>query len=146
MTSAIRACRRLPRCSTGAAILAGVWTFIPKAISSAKRLRPDMNLLMVVAVCGAIYLGDWLEAAMVAFLFTLSLALESWSVGRRIALLLVSANLTPPTVSVLNGEGEEKSVAAADVALGTRFIVRPGQRIPLDGKIRSGTSEINQAR
>jgi Cd2+/Zn2+-exporting ATPase len=128
-----------------AAILAGVWTFIPKAISSAKRLRPDMNLLMVVAVCGAIYLGDWLEAAMVAFLFTLSLALESWSVGRARRAVAALLNLTPPTVSVLNGEGAEKSVAAADVALGTRFIVRPGQRIPLDGKIRSGTSEINQA-
>lgn len=128
-----------------AAILAGVWTFIPKAVLSAKRLRPDMNLLMVVAVCGAIYLGDWLEAAMVAFLFTLSLALESWSVGRARRAVAALLNLTPPTVSVLSGEGAEKSVPAADVSLGTRFVVRPGQRIPLDGKVRSGTSEVNQA-
>ncbi|MBL9090775.1 MAG: cation-translocating P-type ATPase [Planctomycetaceae bacterium] len=129
----------------GAAISAGVWTFIPKAVSSAKRLRPDMNLLMVVAVCGAIYLGDWLEAAMVAFLFTLSLALESWSVGRARRAVAALLNLTPPTVSVLDGDGAEKSVPAVDVSLGTRFVVRPGQRIPLDGKVRSGTSEINQA-
>ena len=128
-----------------AAIFAGVWTFIPKAISSARRLRPDMNLLMVVADCGAIYLGDWLEAAMVAFLFTLSLALESWSVGRARRAVAALLNLTPPTVAVLNGDNVEMSVAAADVSLGTRFIVRAGQRIPLDGRIRSGTSEINQA-
>lgn len=127
-----------------AAILAGVWTFIPKAISSAKRLRPDMNLLMVVAVCGAIYLGDWLEAAMVAFLFTLSLALESWSVGRARRAVAALLNLTPPTVAVLK-DGIEQSIAAAEVSVGTRYIVRPGQRIPLDGKIRSGTSEVNQA-
>ena len=135
----------IAKATYGAAILAGVWTFIPKAVSSARRLRPDMNLLMVVAVCGAIYLGDWLEAAMVAFLFTFSLALESWSVGRARRAVAALLNLTPPTVSVLNGEGVERNVPAADVSLGTRFVVRPGQRIPLDGKVRSGTSEINQA-
>jgi len=129
----------------GIAIVSGVWTFVPKAIASARRLRPDMNLLMVVAVCGAIYLGDWLEAAMVAFLFTLSLALESWSIGRARRAVAALLNLTPPTVLVLSDDGSEKSVDASEVAIGSRFIVRAGQRIALDGRIRSGTTEINQA-
>ena len=64
------------------AILFGVWLVAPKAWSSARRLSPDMNLLMVVAVAGAIGLGEFFEAATVAFFFSLSLYLESWSVGR----------------------------------------------------------------
>lgn len=127
------------------AIVVGVWTFVPKAIVSARRLRPDMNLLMLVAVAGAVYLGDWLEAAMVAFLFTLSLALESWSISRARNAVAALLNLTPPSVSVIAPDGSERDVVAEEVSLGSRFIVRAGQRIPLDGRVLSGSGEINQA-
>ncbi len=127
-----------------AAILAGVWTFLPKAWAAIRRFRPDMNLLMVVAVAGAVYLGDWLEAAMVAFLFTLSLALESWSVGRARRAVAALMNLTPPKVRVISGQ-ETKEVLAAEVAVGTKFVVRPGDRIPLDGRVITGTSEVDQS-
>ena len=129
----------------GIALVAGTWTFIPKAWIAARRLRPDMNLLMVVAVCGAMFLGEWLEAAMVAFLFTLSLALESWSIGRARRAVAALLNLTPPTVSVLSADRSEKNVSAEQVAVGTRFVVRAGERIALDGRVVSGTSEVNQA-
>ncbi|MBN8624749.1 MAG: cadmium-translocating P-type ATPase [Planctomycetes bacterium] len=127
-----------------AAILAGVWTFLPKAWAAIRRFRPDMNLLMVVAVAGAVYLGDWLEAAMVAFLFTLSLALESWSVGRARRAVAALMNLTPPKVRVISGQ-ETKEVLAAEVTVGTKFVVRPGDRIPLDGRVITGTSEVDQS-
>jgi len=115
------------------AIAAGVWTFVPKALAALRRLRPDMNLLMIVAVAGAIYLGDWLEAAMVAFLFTLSLALEAWSIGRARRAVAAMLNLTPPKVSVI-GEGGQRELLAGEVTVGTKFVVRPGDRIPLDGR------------
>ena len=127
-----------------AAIVAGVWTFVPKALAALRRLRPDMNLLMVVAVAGAIYLGDWLEAAMVAFLFTLSLALEAWSIGRARRAVAALLNLTPLKVSIVGSDGPHE-LPAADVKVGTRFIVRPGDRIPLDGRVASGTSEVDQS-
>lgn len=128
----------------GVAILAGVWTFLPKAWAALRRIRPDMNLLMVVAVAGAVYLGDWLEAAMVAFLFTLSLALESWSVGRARRAVAALMNLTPPKVAVITAEGTKEDLAA-EVVVGTKFLVRPGDRIPLDGRVVTGTSEVDQS-
>ena len=80
--TAKRRCRWSRQALFAVAILFGVWLVAPKAWSSARRLSPDMNLLMVVAVAGAIGLGEFFEAATVAFFFSLSLYLESWSVGR----------------------------------------------------------------
>ena len=65
------------------AILFGVWLVAPKAWSSARRLSPDMNLLMVVAVAGAIGLGEFFEAATVAFFFSLSLSSKAGASGVR---------------------------------------------------------------
>src|SRR5262249_53688507 len=62
------------------AIVSAAWLVLPKALYAARTLRPDMYLLMQVAVFGAIALGEWSEAATVAFLFALALLLESWSV------------------------------------------------------------------
>ena len=128
-----------------AAIIAGVWHFVPKALIAVRRRRPDMNLLMVVAVGGAVYLNEWLEAATVSFLFTLSVALESWSIGRARRAVAALLDLSPTTVAVLQADGSERSAAAAAVPVGARFIVRPGQRIPLDGRVLKGTSDVNQA-
>ena len=66
----------------GLATLSGAWFVLPRAWAALRRLRPDMNLLMVVAVVGAILIGEWFEAAVIAFLFALALLLESWSVDR----------------------------------------------------------------
>ncbi|MBY0396171.1 MAG: heavy metal translocating P-type ATPase, partial [Thermoleophilia bacterium] len=128
----------------GLAILAGVWAVLPKAWASAVRLRPDMNLLMVVAVAGAVAINQWLEAAAVAFLFALSLALEAWSVARARRAVAALMDLSPPTVRVLEG-GQERSEPAEKVAVGTRFLVRPGERVPLDGTVAKGASSVNQA-
>jgi len=129
----------------GFAILFGVWLVAPKAWSSARRLSPDMNLLMVVAVLGAIGLGEYFEAATVAFFFSLSLYLESWSVGRARNAVSALLDLAPPTARVLNDDGSEADVPAAEVAVGTQFIVRGGDRIPLDGEVTDGTGAVDQA-
>ncbi len=127
------------------AVVLGVWLVAPKAWSAARRLSPDMNLLMVVAVVGAITLGEYFEAATVAFFFALSLTLESWSVGRARNAVAALLDLAPPTARVIRPDGSEADVAAAEVAVGTHFVVRGGDRIPLDGEVTDGTGAVDQA-
>lgn len=127
------------------AILAGIWTVAPKAWFALRRLRPDMNLLMTIAVVGAIAIGEWFEGATVAFLFAVSLALEAWSVGRARRAVAALLDLSPATARLLRPDGREEEVPAGQVEVGARFVVRPGERLPLDGRVAGGNSEINQA-
>lgn len=129
----------------GAAI-ASAWFVAPKALLALRRLRPDMNLLMSVAAVGAMILGEWFEAATVTFLFSLALLLESWSVGRARKAIGALMELSPTMARVLcphHGDIEEKPVD--QVLPGAIVIVRPGEKIPLDGIITKGASSINQA-
>jgi Cd2+/Zn2+-exporting ATPase len=93
------------------AILAGMWIVLPKAWIAAKHFRPDMNLLMVIAVVGAIAIGQWLEAATVAFLFALSLTLEAWSVGRARRAVSALMALAPPEVRLVLPNSQEVTTA-----------------------------------
>lgn len=127
------------------AIVFGAWLVAPKAWSAAKRVSPDMNLLMMVAVAGAIALGEYFEAATVAFFFALSLTLESWSVGRARNAVAALLDLAPPTARVIRDDGTEEDVPAAEVALESRFVVRGGDRIPLDGEVVDGRGDVDQA-
>jgi Cd2+/Zn2+-exporting ATPase len=127
-----------------AAIVSGGWYIAPKAWLAARRLRPDMNLLMTIAVLGALVIGEWLEAAIVTVLFALSLALESWSIGRARRAVEKLLALSPPTARI-TAHGVETEVPAEDVPVGSIFRVRPGDRVPLDGEVVYGTSEVNQA-
>jgi len=127
------------------AILIGLWLVLPKAAQAARRLRPDMTLLMTVAVAGAVGLGDWAEAATVSFLFAVSLALEGWSTGRARRAIAALMELSPPTARVKAADGGETERAPDQVPVGAVFIVRPGERIPLDGRVLSGESQVDQA-
>jgi Cd2+/Zn2+-exporting ATPase len=125
--------------------ISGAWFVLPKAWLALRRARPDMNLLMTVAIAGAMVLGEWFEASTVAFLFGLSLMLESWSIGRARRAIARLMDLTPRVASVLDDHGSEREVPLDDVAVGSRILVRPGQRLPLDGVVTHGASDVNQA-
>ncbi len=127
------------------AILTAFWQVLPKALRSATRLRPDMNLLMTVAVLGAIGIAQWFEAASVAFLFAVSLALESSSVGRARRAIAALMELAPPVVRLKRTDGTEEQVPPEQVPIGAQFIVMPGEKFPLDGRVVGGASEVNQA-
>ena len=129
----------------GLGILAGAWFVLPRAWLSLRRLRPDMNLLMTVAVIGAAGLGDWFEASTVAFLFSVSLLLEKWSVGHARRAVESLLDLTPAMARVLLPDGSQKEVSPDQVPVGTMLLVKPGERFPLDGRVVHGNSHVNQA-
>ncbi|WP_430453346.1 heavy metal translocating P-type ATPase [Rhodopirellula europaea] len=126
-------------------ILAGLYLVLPKAWRALVTLRPDMNLLMSVAVIGAIAIGEWFEGAAVAFLFSLSLLLESWSIGRARRAIASLMDLTPPVAHLRHESGEVRDVVPAEVPVGSTLIIRPGEKIPLDGEVTVGISDVNQA-
>jgi len=128
-----------------AAVFAAGWFVLPRAWFALWRLSPDMNLLMTIAVAGAIAIGEWFEAGAVYFLFALSLLLESWSVGRARRAVEALMELTPTTVRVVQDDGSTTELAPEVVSPGTRFLVRPGERLPLDGRVVSGASEVDQS-
>ncbi|MFQ5494663.1 MAG: heavy metal translocating P-type ATPase [Phycisphaerae bacterium] len=127
------------------AIAAAWWLIAPKAWAAARHLRLDMNVLMTIAVAGAIGLGEWFEASTVAFLFMLSNWLESWSVGRARRAIQSLMELTPPTARVQKEAGREVEIDVQDAVVGDRVIVKPGEKFPLDGRVVDGTTSANQA-
>jgi Cd2+/Zn2+-exporting ATPase len=104
----------------------------------------DMNVLMTIAVVGAIAIGQWSEAATVVFLFALAQHLESHSMHRARNAIRALMDLTPPEAAVLRN-GTEVRVPVDQVVLGERLRVRPGEKIPLDGRVAAGASDVNQA-
>ena len=122
----------------------GAWWFLPKAWYAARSLNPDINLLMIVAVIGAIALGELREAAMVCFLFAIAQWLETWSVGRARHAITGLMDLAPTTAHVVQDDGNV-DLPVDDVPVGAAVLVRPGERVPLDGEVIDGATSINQA-
>ena len=126
------------------AIFAGGWLVVPKAIRSLRTFSLDMNVLMTVAVIGAVAIGEHAEGAAVAFLFALSELLESWSVGRARRAIQALMQLAPDT-ALVKRDGNLQEVPAKEVAIGETILVKSGQKVPLDGTVLSGASAIDQA-
>lgn len=129
-----------------AAIAAGAWHVAPKAWAALRNRRADMNLLMAVAVAGAVGIGQWFEAAAVSFLFGLALLLESWSVGRARHAIRSLLDITPQQAEYrCADDGCIVTRPVGEVPVGVVCRVRPGERVPLDGVIVSGRTTVNQA-
>ncbi|MBI2826494.1 MAG: heavy metal translocating P-type ATPase [Planctomycetia bacterium] len=127
------------------AVVAGGWHVFPKSWRALVRLRPDMNLLMTIAVGGALLIDEFFEAATVAFLFAVSLTLESWSVARARRAIGALMSLSPDTARLVAADGTETVVDVQEVPVGAAIVVRPGDKFPLDGRISKGETTVNQA-
>ncbi|MEZ5403837.1 MAG: heavy metal translocating P-type ATPase [Bryobacteraceae bacterium] len=127
-----------------AAIVAGSFFVLPKAAYSFRRFQPDMNALVTVSLLGAMYLGEWIEGATLAFLFALAALLETFSLARARKAVTALMEFAPGEASVVHGNHEHR-VPIAQVKANATVRVRPGERVPCDGEVTSGNSEVNQA-
>jgi Cd2+/Zn2+-exporting ATPase len=124
--------------------LSGFSTY-SKGLAALRRGQLNMNALMGVAVTGAFLIGQWPEAAMVMALYALAELIEARSVDRARNAIKSLLSLTPDTAEVRQANGQWRELAAAQVALGEIARVKPGARIPLDGRVTAGNSAVNQA-
>jgi Cd2+/Zn2+-exporting ATPase len=124
--------------------LAGASTY-RKGMAALFGLRLNMNALMSVAVTGAFLIGEWPEAAMVMVLYALAEAIEARALDRARNAIKSLMAMAPDSAEVRAPGDRWEKVPVAEVVVGTRIRVRPGERIPLDGLIRVGQSAINQA-
>ncbi len=126
------------------AIGTGGWKVFLKAFRSLRSTTLDMNVLMSLAVVGALFIDKWSEAAAVIVLFSLSLMLESYSAARTRRAIQALISLSPEQASVIRN-GKEILVSVKDVKVDETTLIRPGERIPLDGIVIEGTSSVNQS-
>jgi Cd2+/Zn2+-exporting ATPase len=124
-------------------VTGGIYT-VRRALSAARTFSLDINVLMLVAVAGAVLIGEWFEAATVVFLFALAQLLEARSMNRARGAIRALMDVTPVEGLVRRG-GAERRVSVDEVAIGDTIIVKPGEKIPLDGRVSAGQSFVNQA-
>lgn len=125
-------------------LLAGSLVF-PKAFGSLKRKTLDMNVLMTVAVIGAICIKEYSEAAAVVFLFSLSELLESLSVQRARRAIQELLKLSPQKANLIKSDGTVVEKEVSEIGVSEIIRVKAGENIPMDGVVVAGSSSVNQA-
>src|SRR3954451_25123033 len=100
---------------------------------------------MIVAALGAAAIGQVFDGALLIVIFATSGALEAFATRRTEDAVRGLSDLAPEKATLLTAAGEERLVAAAELGVGDRVLVRPGERIPADGRVVEGASEIDQA-
>lgn len=128
-------------------IVASVIAGVPIAIKAVQALRLkafSIDLLVTIAVVGALIIGEYTESAVVSFLFLFGDYLEGRTLRKTRASLKSLMDMAPLEATVLR-DGVRVTIPADEVAVGDHIIVQPGSRIPVDGKVISGQSLINEA-
>ncbi len=141
---AVHAGAAVERSVLAVAIAAGASLTVRKAMAALRMRMLDINVLMLVAAVGAVALGQWAEAGSVVFLFALAQTLEARTLERARNAVRALLDLAPAVAVVREAEGD-RTVDVENVAPGMVLLVRPGEKIPLDGVVVSGESAVNQA-
>ncbi|MBI6865463.1 cadmium-translocating P-type ATPase [Lysinibacillus fusiformis] len=130
------------------AILVGGMGIFKTGFRNLARFEFDMKTLMTIAIIGAAIIGEWEEAAVVVFLFAVSEALEAYSMDKARQSIRGLMDIAPPTAIIKRAHGEhfhELELRTEDIEIGDILIVKPGQKIAMDGIVISGLSAVNQA-
>ncbi|AEH35397.1 heavy metal translocating P-type ATPase [Halopiger xanaduensis] len=137
----------VPRLSAALMILAaavGGYDVAKKAYYTLRSGTVGINTLVTLSAVGAIYIGEYWEAAAVFFLFALGSYLEARTMGKTRSALEELLEMTPDT-AIVRRHGEEVEVPARDVEAGETVVVKPGAKVPVDGEVTDGESAIDQS-
>jgi Cd2+/Zn2+-exporting ATPase len=126
------------------AIVAGGVFPTRRALVAIRTRTIDINVLMVIAVFGAMVLGEWFEGASVVFLFALAQWLEARTLERARQAIRALVELSPRE-AVVKRNGIEERQPVELIAVGAEIVVRPGEKIPLDGVVLAGRGDVNEA-
>jgi Cd2+/Zn2+-exporting ATPase len=125
-------------------ILTGGYYVAKSGLYGLRSYTLDSNFLMTIAALGAAAIGQWSESATVVFLFSLGNALQSYTMDKTRESLRTMMDLAPLEALVRRDQHEEK-LPVAEIMIGDIMLVKPGERIAMDGVVTSGISTVNQA-
>ncbi|RHH66695.1 MULTISPECIES: heavy metal translocating P-type ATPase [Vagococcus] len=126
------------------AIVIGGFSLFTEGIKDLLKLNFSMEVLMTVAIIGASIIGEWAEGSIVVILFAVSEALERFSMDRARQSIRSLMDIAPKE-ALIRRNNEEKMINVSDIQIGDIMIIKPGQKIAMDGVVIKGHSAVNQA-
>ncbi|MED3662731.1 heavy metal translocating P-type ATPase [Ureibacillus sp. FSL K6-8385] len=105
----------------------------------------NVEILMILAAIGSMIIGYWTEGAILIFIFSLSGALETYAMNRSHREISALMNLQPEEAWLVRGDFEPMKVPVSSLKVGDHLLIKPGERIPADGKIIKGSSSIDES-
>jgi Cd2+/Zn2+-exporting ATPase len=127
------------------AIAAGGWDAAVDTWDNFRRWKVDIHFLMLAVAFGAMLIGAWGEAALLLFLFSASGAMEEFALDRTHREVSALLHTAPKMATVLGPDGEQRTVRAAEVRVGDRLLVKPGEMFAADGEVVKGRSASDES-
>lgn len=125
--------------------ISGGYYGVKEGIEELREGKASIDLLMILAAIGAASIDQWMEGAILLFLFSLSNALQDFALEKSNRAIEALMELRPDTANVRQPDGTERTVNVEEVHVGDVVIVRPGERFPVDGKVLEGNTAADQS-